>query len=391
MIKVKMLTNAAERYIRNGGPGQPGSLSLQSNGTGLLNLSATVSPDDFATRFGHLFNAWVALGYCPQCSREIVLGNGSAIPAALQKQYHRTTSTLTHPAPPHLVVNWHWEAVVFIIGVVLLAKGVAAVGCEYGCSVLSCCCAGRRRPKKPEIDIDSMRMLLSPANAAVTTDRYPIPRRPVSKMLPDTRSIRGRISARVSRVSSRVSGASFFLPIQGARLSQARSSASAEEPADRLSRLSSAEFFARRYSNIPQERWSAPRKRSVSENPKDRRSQGAASSRTASSRAGPPSNRYSMFSDKQLPPLPLPLQQSDGVEKPRDAEGDGDGDGDETDDGEAKILSVRYSHVPPFRYRAPQQQGGPQLPAPVPLTPEGPGLGSENSSWIYDEYMSNKL
>lgn len=379
-----MLTVAAERYIQNGGPGQLGSLGLQSNGTGLLNLSATVTPDDFAKRFGHLFNTWVALGYCPQCSPEIVVGNGTVMPDALQKQYRRTKSTLTHPAPPHLTVNWAWEAVVLIIGLLLLAKGIAAIACEYGWSALPSCCVGRRPPTKPEIDIDSMRMLLSPANAVVAADRYPMTRRPVSKILPDTRGIRGRISARLSRVS----GASFLLPIQGARLSQQQQQqqSSAEEPADGVSSLSSAEFFARRYSNIPQERWPPPRRRSVSEDPNDRRPQSAASPKTAKQTV-PPSNRYSLFPDKQLPPLP---QQCDGFEKLRDIEGA------ETNDEKGRILSVRYSHVPPFWYRAPQQGGQQQAPAPAPAptasgSPERPGLGSENSSWIYDEYMLNKL
>lgn len=408
MSRVQLLTDLAERYIQNGGPVQLDLLNLESNGTGLLNLSATVTPSNFAKHFGQLFNTWVALGYCPQCSPEIVVGNGTIIPAGLRQRYRQTTSTLSRPGPPQIIVNWAWEAVILALGLILLVTGIIALVFEYGQSVIPSfsCCGRRRQTRKPGIDQDSMmRMLLSSANTAAPTERYPMPRRPMTNgpaaVIDNTKSLGRRISARLSRMS----GASFMLPIQGARLPQHRQSATANaagvaaEAPDRDShRLSSAEFFARRYSNIPEERYPPPRRRSVSANPQQRRKE-------------IPSLRYSLFRNSWMPAA------RNGFEKMREQEerdgawawafafGDGGGEAsswkkkrrEEEGEGEGgqsnnnRMLSVRYSHVPPFRYRAPQLGGSGQQRQEQMAAPASPEKSSEGTSWIYDEYMTNKL
>lgn len=331
---------------------QLGSLDPRSNGTGLLNLSATVTPSNFAQRFGQLFNTWVALGYCPQCSPGMVVGNGTDNLVNLPQQYRQSNSTLSSLGESHFTVNWAWEAAILTLSLTLLIASITAIVLEYGKSgILSA--YGRRRAKNFGNDQDSMRMLLSPVQATIPEDRYPMPRRPVShgrarESLTQARNMRKRISARLSKMS----GASFTLPIQGARVQSA-----AEEPASEA--RSSAEFFTRRYSNIPEGRYPTPR-RSLSEDPGNRRSAVSTTSKHI------PSVRYSVFPNT----LYAPAQQG-GFDKIPDEDPSGGTTRKE------KLLSVRYSNVPPFRYRGPQQQESPAAVSP-----------SDGPSWIYDEYMS---
>lgn len=412
--QVQILTSIAERYIQNGGPVQLDSLNLESNGTGLLNLSATVTPSDFAQRFGQLFNTWVALGYCPQCSPEIAVGNHSVVPTDLRQQYRQTTSTLSRPGPPHITVHWGWEAVILAFGLILLASGIIAIVFEYGQTILpsySCCGRGRRQTRQPGAgDLDGMmRMLLGPANSGGPAERYPpMPRRPVTNtpaaaVMDHTKNLGRQISAHLSRMS----GVSFMLPIQGTRLPQhgqsanatgtAATAAGAAEASDpNLHRVSSAEFFSRRYSKRGEERSSPPRRRSVSENPPK-------SQRRISL-------RHSLFRDSWMPAARL-----DGFEKMGDHEegpgafafgfGSGGGGGGETSGsgggsnkrrGEEGVNNRGRKHVriSSVWYRAPPQggQGGQRPQGQQHLAaPESPEKSSEGPSWIYDEYMTNKL
>lgn len=432
----RVLTSAAERYIRDGGPSQPGSLDSQTKGTGFLNLSATVTPKDFSQRFGHLFNSWVALGYCPGCSSDIVVGNGTGIPAGIKQQYRQTMSTISSPGPPHLTVNWAWEAVILTLGLALLVVGILAIFFQYAKMSLPSA-FGRRRTKQPMYDMDSMRMLLSPMHAVVPPpERYPMPHRPVSNFTPaareTVRDMRQRISARLSRMS----GASFMLPIQGARIQEDPAPSAFDtkdnllsSPAgggggsgDEAASVTSSKFFSRRYSNIPGERYPPPRRRSMSEDPSGRtsirRPLGAGTIASRYSRHVP-SFRYSLFPNSRqswtTPPPRVPPKDNsnnnnnnndDDIQKSERKENSGEGEG-----GVGRIVSVRYSHIPPFRYRAPQgaatttatsrpasdavvdgqQHGHGQGQGPSPSPCQGQLQRSESPSWIYDEFMSGKL
>lgn len=123
----------AEKYIQTGRPGDPASLlesRLSSNASAPLNLSATVSPQQFAERFGHLFNAWVSLGYCPQCASGVLAGNSTVVPAGLQPYYRRATGTSTYPGDKTLAVNWVWLGVYLALAILLTTAGAAAVSAE---------------------------------------------------------------------------------------------------------------------------------------------------------------------------------------------------------------------------------------------------------------------
>lgn len=101
-----------------------------SKDTGLLNLSASVSPDDFAQRFGHLLNTWVSLGYCPQCTSDMLAGNDTAIPASLQPYYRQATATATYPGDQVLTINWAWLVTLLASATILLIAGVTSVVVE---------------------------------------------------------------------------------------------------------------------------------------------------------------------------------------------------------------------------------------------------------------------
>lgn len=120
----------AERYIQRGGPLhiKPYRRAREVRDS-KFNLSATVSPDEFAQRFGHLFSTWVGLGYCPQCSSGIMV-NSSSIPANLQPRYKKASSTITWPGERVFTVNWAWMAVYIGVTSILLIAAVGAIVVE---------------------------------------------------------------------------------------------------------------------------------------------------------------------------------------------------------------------------------------------------------------------
>lgn len=100
-----------------------------------LNLSATVSPEDFATRFGHLFNTWVSLGYCPQCKSDVLAGNDTVIPSTLQLSYRQATATAVVPGAEASTINWPSLAVFLLFSALLLGAGIVSAVLEsLGCA-----------------------------------------------------------------------------------------------------------------------------------------------------------------------------------------------------------------------------------------------------------------
>lgn len=123
----------AEKYIQTGGPADPASLldsRLSSNASAPLNLSAAVTPEQFAERFGHLLNTWVSLGYCPQCASGVLAGNSTVVPAGLQPYYRRAAATSTYPGDKTFAVNWAWLGVFLALAILLITAGAAAVSAE---------------------------------------------------------------------------------------------------------------------------------------------------------------------------------------------------------------------------------------------------------------------
>lgn len=120
----------AERYIQRGGPSDITSpISARQVRNSKFNLSATVSPDEFAQRFGHLFSTWVGLGYCPQCSPGIVV-NSTSVPANLQPRYKKASSTVTWPGERVFTVNWAWMTVFIVFTSIMLVAAVGAIFAE---------------------------------------------------------------------------------------------------------------------------------------------------------------------------------------------------------------------------------------------------------------------
>lgn len=120
----------AERYIQRGGPsGINPPISAREVGNSKFNLSATVTSDEFAQRFGHLFSTWVGLGYCPQCSSGIVI-NSTSIPASLQPRYKTASSTVTWPGERVFTVNWVWMTVFIVFTSIMLVAAVGAIFVE---------------------------------------------------------------------------------------------------------------------------------------------------------------------------------------------------------------------------------------------------------------------
>ncbi|KAK7741469.1 hypothetical protein SLS63_001024 [Diaporthe eres] len=121
---------ATERYIQRGGPsGINPPISARGVPNSKFNLSATVTPDEFAQRFGHLFSTWVGLGYCPQCSSGIAI-NSTSIPANLQPRYRTASSTVTWPGERVFTVNWAWMAVFIVFTSIMLVAAVGAIFVE---------------------------------------------------------------------------------------------------------------------------------------------------------------------------------------------------------------------------------------------------------------------
>jgi len=86
-----------------------------------------VPPEDFATRFGHLFNTWVSLGYCPECTSDVLAGNDTIIAPALQSAYRQTTATAEVPGDEVCTINWPWLAVLLVWSTLLLVAGSLSV------------------------------------------------------------------------------------------------------------------------------------------------------------------------------------------------------------------------------------------------------------------------
>lgn len=118
----------AEQYIQNGGPVEPPSLLGHDSVS--LNLSASVSPGDFAERFGYLFNTWVSLGYCPQCNSEVMPGNDTGSPPTLQPFYREATATSTYLGDQVFTISWPWLTVILAFALLLLIAGTASVVIE---------------------------------------------------------------------------------------------------------------------------------------------------------------------------------------------------------------------------------------------------------------------
>ncbi|KAL1870488.1 hypothetical protein Daus18300_005176 [Diaporthe australafricana] len=126
----EMAATATEQYIQRGGPSDTNSLtSMREVSNTKFNLSASVSPDEFAQRFGHLFSTWVGLGYCPQCSSGIVV-NSTSIPADLQSRYRKTSSTTNWTGEQTFNVNWAWLAVFIGSTSIMLVAAVGSVVAE---------------------------------------------------------------------------------------------------------------------------------------------------------------------------------------------------------------------------------------------------------------------
>ncbi|CAN8098938.1 unnamed protein product [Discula destructiva] len=121
---------ATEGYIRDGGAVNPTSSALLKDDNASSNLSATVSPDEFAQRFGQLFNTWVSLGYCPECTSDILAGNDTAIPPNLQPSYRQAIAAAAYPGVEVYTIEWAWLAVFLVFTTVLLAAGIASVTVE---------------------------------------------------------------------------------------------------------------------------------------------------------------------------------------------------------------------------------------------------------------------
>lgn len=119
----------AERFIQLGGPADPAALLKNTDTTGSdsLNLSSTVTTAQFTQRFEHLFNTWVSLGYCPQCTSNVLMGNSTGPAASLQPYYRRTTASTTAQVDQVLVLNWAWTAVFMVLAILLLVAGVTSV------------------------------------------------------------------------------------------------------------------------------------------------------------------------------------------------------------------------------------------------------------------------
>lgn len=122
----------AEKYIDIGGPVNPAALMGNSDNSGNrpLNLSATVSPQQFALRLEHLLNTWVSLGYCPQCTSKVMAGNNTALPASLQPYYRRAGAAITHPGDKTYELSWPWMGVFLALAVLLLVAGALGVAVE---------------------------------------------------------------------------------------------------------------------------------------------------------------------------------------------------------------------------------------------------------------------
>ncbi|KAG8164844.1 hypothetical protein KVR01_005119 [Diaporthe batatas] len=125
-----MTATATEQYIQRGGPTDTRRfIRARDVRNPRFNLSATVSPDEFSQRFGHLFSTWVGLGYCPQCSSDVV-ANSSSVPANLQPRYKKVSSTVTWSGERVYTVKWAWIVVFMVSTSVMLVAAVGAIVVE---------------------------------------------------------------------------------------------------------------------------------------------------------------------------------------------------------------------------------------------------------------------
>lgn len=122
----------AEKYVQIGGPVNLAALLGNSDISdgGSLNLSATVSTEQFAQRFERLLNTWVSLGYCPQCTSKVLAGNNTELPASLRPYYRQATATTRHSGDQTFDLNWAWMGVFMALAILLLIAGVTGVAVE---------------------------------------------------------------------------------------------------------------------------------------------------------------------------------------------------------------------------------------------------------------------
>lgn len=89
-----------------------------------------MSSEDFATRFGHLFNTWVSLGYCPQCTSDVLAGNDTLIHPSLQSSYRQATAIAVVAGNEVRTIHWPWLAVLLVFSTLLLFAGILSVVLE---------------------------------------------------------------------------------------------------------------------------------------------------------------------------------------------------------------------------------------------------------------------
>lgn len=86
-----------------------------------------ISPTDFATRFGYLFNTWVGVGYCPECNS---INDNSTLNSStqdIQRRYITVNATRQYSGEQVYLVSVPWAIAFLVSTVLLLLAGIISV------------------------------------------------------------------------------------------------------------------------------------------------------------------------------------------------------------------------------------------------------------------------
>lgn len=94
-----------------------------------MDLASNITSDTFASEFGYLFNTWVGIGYCPQCSSITTWATFNSNPKDIQQLYIPVNAT-RYTDEEVFQLSLPWSIAFLVSTVMLLLAGIISVVIE---------------------------------------------------------------------------------------------------------------------------------------------------------------------------------------------------------------------------------------------------------------------
>lgn len=94
-----------------------------------MDLASNTTSELFASNFGYLFNTWVGVGYCPQCSSITTLQKFNDSPPETQQLYVPVYADRSS-GKQVFKLSWPWSIAFLVSTVLLLLAGIISVVIE---------------------------------------------------------------------------------------------------------------------------------------------------------------------------------------------------------------------------------------------------------------------